>query len=102
MRLLMLFYGGGPVNNVKGFLIDLDGVMYVGNKPVPGQKRRSAFLKTGAILIVSSRTRPGKSRKTVAEQLSRMGLEIPERFIFTPPVAAAAYMKKAGNTGVFS
>ena len=87
----------GFLSEIKGFLIDLDGVMYTGDNPVPGSDEAIHFLKDNgyAYRFVSNTTR--KSRHTIADRLSRMGLEIPEEYIFTPPVAAVTYMKKTGK-----
>ncbi len=83
------------MKDVKGFLIDLDGVMYVGNKPVSGAGEAIAFLENSdyPFRFVSNTTR--KSRKTISAKLAEMGLDIPERQIFTPPLAAVGHMKKA-------
>jgi HAD superfamily hydrolase (TIGR01458 family) len=78
---------------IRGFLIDLDGVMYTGEKMTPGADTAIRLLTENGFVyrFVSNTTR--KSRHTLAVQLSRMGLEIPESYIFTPSVAAVAYMK---------
>jgi HAD superfamily hydrolase (TIGR01458 family) len=85
------------LSEIKGFLIDLDGVMYTGENPVPGSDEAIHFLKDNgyAYRFVSNTTR--KNRHTIAVSLSRMGLEIPEKYIFTPLVAAVTYMKKTGK-----
>lgn len=85
------------MSGIKGFLIDLDGVMYTGDNPVPGADGAIQFLRQNgyAYRFVSNTTR--KSRHTIAGRLSRMGLEIPEEYIFTPSVAAVTYMKKTGK-----
>jgi HAD superfamily hydrolase (TIGR01458 family) len=85
------------LSEIKGFLIDLDGVMYTGDNPVVGSDEAIQFLNDNgyAYRFVSNTTR--KSRHTIAERLSQMGLEIPEKYIFTPPVAAVTYMKKTGK-----
>jgi HAD superfamily hydrolase (TIGR01458 family) len=82
---------------VQGFLIDLDGVIYTGDKPVPGADTAIRSLEENgySYRFVSNTTR--KSRHTLAEKLSRMGLQIPEEDIFTPSVAATAYLKKTGK-----
>jgi HAD superfamily hydrolase (TIGR01458 family) len=87
----------GFLSEIRGFLIDLDGVMYTGDNPVPGSAEAIHFLKDNgyAYRFVSNTTR--KCRHTIADRLSRMGLEIPEEYIFTPPVAAVSYMKKNGK-----
>jgi len=85
------------MNGIKGFLIDLDGVMYVGDRQIPGAMETLRILnkKGYAFRFVSNTTR--KSRVAIAERLLKMGFEIPENYIFTPPVAAIAYMKKTGK-----
>ncbi|MCK9579456.1 MAG: TIGR01458 family HAD-type hydrolase [Methanoregula sp.] len=85
------------MSGIKGFLIDLDGVMYTGDTPVLGADEAINFLKENgfSFRFVSNTTR--KCRHTIAERLLKMGLEIPETHIFTPPIAAVAYMKKTGK-----
>ena len=79
---------------VTGFLIDLDGVMYTGDTLVPGADDAIEFLEENGYRyrFVSNTTR--RCRRTIAERLARMGLEISETHIFTPPVAAVAFMQK--------
>jgi len=87
------------MNEIRGILIDLDGVLYVGNQPVEGAREAVGFLKDHgyAFRCVSNTTR--KCRQTIAARLSSMGFDIPAGHIFTPPLAAVAHMKKAGKTG---
>jgi HAD superfamily hydrolase (TIGR01458 family) len=85
------------MDDIKGFLIDLDGVLYTGDQPVAGAQAAIKNLMSGdyAFRFVSNTTR--KCRKTIASRLSAMGFEIPEEYIFTPPLAAVAHMKKTGK-----
>lgn len=85
------------LSSIRGFLIDLDGVLYTGDVPVPGAEKAIRFLNENgySYRFVSNTTR--KCRQTIAERLFRMGFDIPEKFIFTPPTAAVAYMKKKSN-----
>jgi HAD superfamily hydrolase (TIGR01458 family) len=87
----------GFLKEIRGFLIDLDGVIYTGDKPVPRADTAIRLLEENgySYRFVSNTTR--KCRHTIAEMLSRMGLQIPEEDIFTPSVAAAAYLKKTGK-----
>jgi HAD superfamily hydrolase (TIGR01458 family) len=86
------------IKNIQGFLIDLDGVLYIGNRAIDGAKEAIEFLKENGypFRCVSNTTR--KCRHSVASHLSSLGFEIPENHIFTPPLAAIAYMKKTGRT----
>ena len=85
------------MKGIKGFLIDLDGVLYVGDHPVEGAQAtiRSLIQKDYTIRFVSNTTR--KCKKTISRRLSVMGFDIPEEYIFTPPLAAFAHMKKTGK-----
>jgi len=83
--------------DVTGFLIDLDGVLYVGDHAIKGARETIDLLRDRkyTIRFVSNTTR--KCRKTLAEKLSSLGFDIPVEYIFTPPLAAVACMKNAGK-----
>lgn len=85
------------MKGIKGLLIDLDGVLYVGDHPVAGAQAAIEYLhrKNYTFRFVSNTTQ--KCRKTIASRLSAMGFDIPEEYIFTPPLAAVAHMKKTGK-----
>jgi HAD superfamily hydrolase (TIGR01458 family) len=85
------------MKGIKGFLIDLDGVLYVGDHPIEGAPAaiENLMQKNYTFRFVSNTTR--KCRKTIASRLSVMGFDIPEEYIFTPPLAAVAHMKKTGR-----
>jgi HAD superfamily hydrolase (TIGR01458 family) len=86
------------MKDIKGFLIDLDGVMYVGDSAINGARESIDFLRKNkfAFRFVSNTTR--KSRRTIAGQLSSMGFDIPENYIFTPPIAAVALLKNTNKS----
>jgi len=85
------------MKGLRGFLIDLDGVLYVGDRPVDGAREAIEYLVRNnyRIRFVSNTTR--KCRETIADRLSSMGFAIPIETIFTPPLAAVAFMKRAGK-----
>jgi HAD superfamily hydrolase (TIGR01458 family) len=84
------------MRNVKGFLIDLDGVLYIGDNAIPGAQETIEFLKNRGYLFrfVSNTTR--KSRDSIAKRLLALGFNIPTEYIFTPARAAVSYMKQTG------
>ena len=86
---------------IRGFLIDLDGVLFTGDTPVPGAIETLAFLADQGypFRCLSNSTR--KCRKTIAARLEKMGFSIPESSIFTPPLAAVRYMKDSGKDRAF-
>ena len=85
---------------LKGLLIDLDGVLYIGANPVPGAGKAIEFLDDSgySYRFVSNTTR--KSRRSIAKHLQRLGFDIVEDLIFTPPRAAVQYIKNSGKARI--
>ncbi len=85
----------------RAFLIDLDGVLYVGDSPVAGARQALEYLDEQEIpyRFVSNTTR--RSRRSIAERLADLGYAVPEGLIVTSPVAAVARMKERGQSRCF-
>ena len=85
------------MTGIKGFLIDLDGVLTLGNRAIDGAHETIDLLQKRKIRFrcVSNTTRA--CRKTIAGRLAKLGFDIPESSLFTPPLAAIAYMKSSGR-----
>jgi HAD superfamily hydrolase (TIGR01458 family) len=83
--------------DVRGFLIDIDGVLVVGGRPVEGAAKTLAMLKEQGyeFRCVSNTTQ--RSRATLAAQLEEWGFPIPPSLIFTPPCAAVAHIHHSGR-----
>jgi HAD superfamily hydrolase (TIGR01458 family) len=73
-------------------MLDLDGTLYVGAKPVPGAREAVARLKASGLVLryVTNTTR--KSRRAIAEDMRNLGFEVGLDEIFTPSGAAADFM----------
>jgi HAD superfamily hydrolase (TIGR01458 family) len=83
--------------DIRGFLIDLDGVMYCGDQIIPGAREAIDLLidRNYKFRFVSNTTR--KCRNTIAAQLSSRGFRIPVEYIFTPPLAAISFLEHANK-----
>jgi HAD superfamily hydrolase (TIGR01458 family) len=81
---------------VKGVLLDLDGVLYIGDNPVPGAPAALRYLKDRgySTRFVSNTTR--KSRKVIESRLLALGFDIGKDEIVTPSVAAINYVIGTG------
>ena len=86
---------------VQAFLIDLDGVLYMGKDPIPGVKECLAKVEENGydVRFVSNSTR--RCRSSVAERLRGLGYSVPAKCIFTPPLAAIEHMKSLGKERCF-
>jgi glycerol 3-phosphatase-2 len=80
-----------------GFLIDLDGVVWIGREPVPGSPEAlRALLEAGKRLVFVTNN-PGKHPGAYAERLRGMGVAVDEAQIVTAGMVVA---KLAGEAAV--
>ncbi|MFA5330925.1 MAG: TIGR01458 family HAD-type hydrolase [Methanoregula sp.] len=86
---------------IRGFLIDIDGVLYTGDTAIPGALETIRFLAEEKIPFrcVSNSTR--KSRASIAAKLAGLGFGIKETAIFSPPRAAVRYMEEQNKHRAF-
>lgn len=85
----------------EALLIDLDGVVYIGGTPVPGAADTISYLIDNGypFRFISNTTR--RSRETISRQLESMGMHIPVSHIFTPALAAVAYIAGKGESAAY-
>ena len=88
-------------SKVKAFLIDLDGVLYVGSQAIPGARECLERMDDlgYSYRFVSNSTR--RCRESVVERLEGLGYDIPARLIFTPPLDAIEHMKRRGKESCY-
>ena len=85
---------GAPLDRIRGFLLDLDGVIHVGDHPLPGAREALLCLRDRGypVRFLSNSTR--RSHASVAGRLGGMGFSIRMEEILTPAVAAAAMLRR--------
>ncbi|HTY53467.1 MAG TPA: TIGR01458 family HAD-type hydrolase [Methanomicrobiales archaeon] len=86
------------MRTTTGLLLDLDGVLYVGDRPIPGAAGAvDRIRKEGlSVRFLSNSTR--RSRASVAARLRGMGFAADTGEILTPAVAAATRLAKQGKS----
>jgi HAD superfamily hydrolase (TIGR01458 family) len=80
--------------HIHGLLFDVDGVLHVGTRPVPGAAEALETLIAWGIpfrLLTNTTT---ASRVTLAAKLRATGLPVSEEILLTAPVATAAYVAR--------
>jgi glycerol 3-phosphatase-2 len=82
-----------------GFLIDLDGVVWIGTEPVPGAPEALATLLAAGKRIVFVTNNPGKPPAAYAERLRGMGVEVGEEQIVTAGIVTARLAAEAAGPG---
>ncbi len=80
--------------SIEGLLIDLDGVVYVGDAPLPGSREAIERVRAAGIpfKFVTNTTR--RPQRCVVEHLSRMGLTVSAEEIYTPAALARSYLSR--------
>ena len=76
----------------KGFLIDMDGVIYRGHELIPGARGFIEHLKRSRIPFMFLTNNSQRTRRDVAMKLSRMGVDVEDRHIFTCAMATARFL----------
>lgn len=83
-----------PLAGVRGLLIDVDGVLRVGEEPIPGAGSTIAALRDRQVpfrLLTNATT---ASRATLGARLRATGIAIVDDELLTAPVATAAYLHR--------
>jgi HAD superfamily hydrolase (TIGR01457 family) len=87
---------------VKGFVLDLDGVMYRGREPIPGAREFVAKLRQQKRKVFFLTNASFRSRSGTAEALRAMGVGCAEDEVMNAGYAAARYVRaKWGKCNVF-
>ncbi|MCQ8893321.1 MAG: TIGR01458 family HAD-type hydrolase [Methanolinea sp.] len=85
----------------RGFLIDLDGVVYTGTTPLPGAAATIAWLQECGypFRYISNSTR--RSVRSLVRMLGEWGISATPGMVLTPAVAAADLIRKRSGSRVF-
>ena len=77
----------------KGFICDMDGVIYHGNELLPGVKEFIAWLQEEEKEYLFLTNSSDRTPRELAQKLSRMGLDVSEDHFYTSALATAAFLK---------
>jgi NagD protein len=77
-----------------GFICDMDGVIYHGNRILPGVREFIDWLHTEKKEYLFLTNNSGYTRVELNRKLARMGLDVPEEHFYTSALATAAFLKE--------
>ena len=83
-----------PFNSIAAWLIDMDGVIYVGSQVLPGAVQFIQTLQANDHLFLFLTNNATKTPEQSVQRLIGMGIDVPARTIFNSAMATAAYMKQ--------
>lgn len=78
----------------KGFICDMDGVIYHGNELLPGVKDFIRWLQENNKKFLFLTNSSVRSPKELAQKLSRMGMDIDPSHFYTSALSTASYLAK--------
>ncbi len=78
----------------KGFICDMDGVIYHGNQILPGVKEFVEWLYKENKQFLFLTNNSGKTPLELSQKLKNMGLEVDERHFYTSALATAKFLSK--------
>ncbi len=81
-------------NEKKGFICDMDGVIYHGNRILPGVVEFISWLQREGKEFLFLTNNSGSTPRELQQKLARMGLEVPEQHFYTSALATAAFLKE--------
>ena len=83
----------------KGFICDMDGVIYHGDRLLPGVSRFVDWLYREDKQFLFLTNSSARSPKELQQKLLRMGLEVDESHFYTSALATADFLKKQNPGG---
>lgn len=82
----------------KGVLLDLGGVVYVGDEALPGAIDAVGRLRNGGLAVRFLTNTTRTPHRKLLEKLRRMGLAVEAEELFTPAIAARRLIEEEGLT----
>ena len=86
---------------VRAVLIDLDGVLYVEDEPVPGAHEALERLRGGGRVLRFVTNTTSRSRPATLEKLRRLGFSLEDEELMTPAALAVRHCIDEGHRRVY-
>ena len=80
------------IRKKQGFICDMDGVIYHGNKLIPHVKEFISWLEKNNKNYLFLTNGSGRSPRELAQKLARMGLDVDESHFYTSAQATASFL----------
>ncbi len=81
------------LENKKGFICDMDGVLYHGNTLLPGVSDFHKWLTDHDKRYIFLTNSSERSPRELQQKLARLGLDVPEEHFYTSALATADFLK---------
>ncbi len=85
---------GRRVRPYAGYIFDLDGTVYLGDRLIPGAREAVAALRRRGARVVFLSNKPLQTREHYAEKLRRLGLEVEASDVLNSSAVMAHYLER--------
>ena len=82
------------LENIKCFMLDMDGTFYLGNKLLPGAKEFINYISANNLDYLFLTNNSSKHAELYAEKIHKLGMDIPAEKIFTSGEATTIFLQK--------
>jgi len=88
------------IRHKPGFIMDMDGVLYHGNRLLPGVKRFVRWLKSSGKKYLFLTNSSERTPRELRQKLARLGIDVGEEHFYTSALATASFLasQKPGGT----
>ncbi len=87
------------LRNIKAVAIDMDGVLWRGNTPLPGLEKLFSFLHRHAIPFMLATNNASKTPNQYEQRLANFGVTITRENVLSSSLATAAYLQSELEPG---
>jgi NagD protein len=87
------------IKSKAGFIIDMDGVIYHGNRLLPGVTEFVNWLEASGKKYLFLTNSPERTPKELQEKMKRLGIDIREEHFFTSAIATANFLSSQNPNG---
>ena len=85
--------------SIRHLIVDMDGVLWRGDEPMPALSEFFAFLRQRQIDFVLATNNASRTPGQYVDKLARFGVEVSPRCVLTSAEAAAAYLVSTAPSG---
>jgi len=89
----------GTIKSKSGFIIDMDGVIYHGNKLLPGVNEFVAWMEKSGKKYLFLTNSSERTPRELHEKLKRLGIEVGEEHFYTSALATAGFLESQKPDG---
>ncbi len=87
------------LRDVRGIISDMDGVIYHGNKLLPGAREFVKWLNATGKSFVFLTNSSERSRRELKDKLARLGVDVPLENFYTSALATAGFLQSQNPGG---